>query len=216
MYWVADILLVAFLGLFLYRGIKKGFLNSTFNVVIPILNIVFGIATAFALVFFVFDWVGWLEDLQNAFYDFAQSLAGIVELLGLGVATVDIAHYLAIGIPTLILFIPMYAFWRFVSRQFERFVKWVRSKVLFFKILGSVLGGVINFAFAAVLVVGFYWLFASLDGSGLFTYTNDVLRSGYLTGLVYEYNPLFLLDIGAPGWLGETVGNIISGDFLYK
>ena len=110
--------------------------------------------------------------------------------------------------------IPMSALWRAIGRQLERFVKWVRSKWLFGKIIGGFLGCVVNLAFYGALVLGFYWLFAAVDGSGLFTYTNEVLRSGYLTGLIYKYNPLYL--IGEPGCYASIVASIINGSIFYQ
>ena len=214
MYWLADILLVFFLGLLLYRGIKKGFMNSTFTFVTTILDLVLGIGSAFAISFFVFPLLGWIQDLSIGLIDFAGSFASILKLLNMQdtITTAMLAEYLAIGISTLFLIAPMYFFWRWIDSLFQRFVNWVREKSGFFRVLGSILGGVINFAIGAVIVLGLFWAFASVDGSGLFTFTNDVLRSGYLTGIIYNNNPLYGF-LGEAGCFAEMVGNIISGNF---
>lgn len=218
MYIVADVLLVAFLGLLLYRGIKNGLTNSTLSFLFAILTIACGLGAAFAFSYFVLgEWLGWLQDMQLMLINFAQSFASILNLANIQLTTADLAYYMAIGFSTLILFIPFYALFRFFGRQWERFVRWVRSKSKFFKYTGSVLGGLVNFAFGLVLVLGFYAIFTVVDGSGLFSYTNEVLRSGHITGLIYQYNPLienefFDLNLGLEhGQFAETISNILNG-----
>lgn len=213
MYIVADILLVVFVGIFLYRGITKGFMNTTFTLVTAILWIALAAGLAFAIPYFVFDYFGWLKDFQVGLIDFAQKFMGIFSLIGIEMTVADLAHWMAIGICTLVLFIPFYIFFLWVGRKFEDFVRFVRVKSVFLRVVGSVLAAIINVAVAGALVLGFYWLFAVLDGSGLFTYTNEVLRSGYITRWVYEYNPLHDLLGMEPGCLAETVGNILKGNF---
>ena len=194
MYWLADILLVGFLGLFIYRGIKRGFITSSLAWLGTLLGIALGFGMAFAAVYFLFPLFGWAEDLTFAFYDFALSLMSIVDLIGLDIATIDLANYISIGVSTLILFIPMYALARFFGRQFARFLKWLRSKVLLVKIVGSILGGLMNTAFYGAIVFVAFCVIITLDRFGFLPFTNEVLRSGYITGLVYdlakEYNIL--------------------------
>ena len=216
MYLVADILLVLFLGLLVYRGIKYGFLTSTLGILsfIPfLLNIVLALGCAFAVSYFVFPLFGWIEDFKVGLIDFGNSFSGILKLLNVtSVTPEDIAEYTAIGISTLVLSVPFYIFWKWIHSLFQRLVKWVREKSGFFRVLGSVLGAVCNLAFGAVVVLGVFWAFASVDGSGAFTYTNEVLRSGYLTSLIYEYNPLYAF-LGDPGCYAVDFGNIIQGNF---
>ena len=224
MYIVADVLLVAFLGLLLYRGIKKGLTNSTLSFIFAILTFACGLGAAFAVTYFVLGdeglALGWLQDMQLMLINFAQSFASILNLANIQLTTADLAYYMAVGFSTLILFIPFYALFRFFNRQWERFVRWVRAKCKFFKYTGSVLGGLVNFALGLVLVLGFYTLFAVVDGSGLFSYTNEVLRSGHITGLIYQYNPLienefFDLNLGLEhGQFAETISNILNGYIL--
>lgn len=220
-YILADILLVAFLGLLVYRGIKKGLTNSTLSFIFGILTFACGLGAAFAFSYFVLgEWLGWLQDMQLMLINFAQSFASILNLANIQLTTADLAYYMAVGFSTIILFIPFYALFRFFCRQWERFVRWVRAKCKFFKYTGSVLGGLVNFALGLVLVLGFYTLFAVVDGSGLFSYTNEVLRSGHITGLIYEYNPLLVNDgpislgLLEHGQFAETISNILNGYIL--
>jgi hypothetical protein len=199
MYWLADILLVGFLGLFIYRGIKRGLITSSLAWLGVLLGIALGFGMSFAVVYFLFPLFGWAEDLTFAFYDFALSLMSIVNLIGLDITTMDLANYISIGISTLVLFIPMYALARFFGRQFARFLKWLRSKVLLIKIVGSILGGLVNAAFYGAIVFAAFCVIITLDGYGFLPFTNEVLRSGYITGLVYdlakEYNILSMLGL---------------------
>ena len=215
MFWVADILLVLYLALFLYRGIKRtGTLNSLLNFVKGFLAMIISIGAAFALSFFVFPMFGWIQDMQLGLLDFGHSFAGILKLLNMTdfITHEEIAFYTAIAICTIIMVIPMYFLFRWLLKQWDRFIMWIRKSSKVINIVGGIFGAIVNVAIGAVILLGFYWGFAALDGSGLFTWTNDVLRSGHLTGLVYEYNPLYSL-LGEPGCFAETIGNLIKGNF---
>lgn len=214
MFWVADILLVLYLALFLYRGIKRtGTLNSLLNFTKGLLAMIISIGAAFALSFFVFPMLGWIQDMQLGLLDFGHSFVGILKLAKITAIThEEIAFYTAVAICTIIMIIPMYFLFRWLLKQWDRFIMWIRKKSKLINIVGGTLGAIINLAVGAVILLGFYWFFAALDGSGMFTWTNDVLRSGRLTGLIFEYNPLYSF-LGEPGCLAETVGNLIKGNF---
>lgn len=214
MFWVADILLVLYLALFLYRGIKRtGTLNSLLNFVKGLLAMIISIGAAFALSFFVFPMLGWIQDMQLGLLDFGHSFAGILKLANITAIThEEIAFYTAVAICTVIMIVPMYFLFRWLLNLWDRLIMWIRKKSKLINIIGGTLGAIINLAVGAVILLGFYWGFAALDGSGLFTWTNDVLRSGHLTGLIFEYNPLYSF-LGEPGCFAETVGNLIKGNF---
>ena len=87
MFWVADILLVLYLALFLYRGIKRtGTLNSLLNFTKGLLAMIISIGAAFALSFFVFPMLGWIQDMQLGLLDFGHSFAGILKLANIAIA----------------------------------------------------------------------------------------------------------------------------------
>ena len=230
---VADILLVIFVGVFAYNGISKGFLNTTFTLVTAILCIVFALAFAFGLPFveYAFLKFGWISSFGDGLRGFAQDFMGVVKLinidleetfvslgieglLGINVAemgaTKVLADFLAILIGGLALFIPFYIFFLWLGRQFERFVRFVRAKCLFFRILGSVIGGVIHIGFAAAVVLGLYWLFGALSEVGLFANTYEAIKSGYITGLVCKFNPLN--DLLPTDWV-YGIADILKGNF---
>lgn len=210
MYLVVDILVLLFVGWMLYRGIKKGFMGTTFMLVTALLSIVLAIGFAFLVIYFVFTPLGWMHELRMGLIGFADGLNLIWNLIG--TTSYEGALYLAYAVAGIPLFIAFYIFFLWVERQFLRFCAWVRTKNKFFKIFGSVLGGVVNFAFAAVIVLGLFWAFAIVDGSGLFGFANESIRAAYLSGLIYENNPLYM--IMEHGALAETIGNIINGSFL--
>lgn len=237
MYWIADILMLAFVGVLLYRGIKMGFTNTFFTLFTAILWIVLALAFSAALVFFVLKPLGVMQDVSNAFYGAGDGLYSFFGSLGItgiqlpeleaidifagtGFDAVDIngyilAQYLGYLLFFVVFFIPLYIFFLWVGRQFERFVRWVRSKCGFLKIFGSVLGGLVNGAIACGIVLGVYWLVAAVNGSGLFTYTNQVLKAAPISGWIYDNNPLYNM-LGENGFLAETVGSILDGSFLNR
>ena len=229
--------MLAFVGVLLYRGIKIGFTNTFFTLFTAILWIVLALGFSAGLVMFVLKPLGVMQDVSNAFYGAGDSLYSFLGSLGVtgiqlpeleaidifagtGFDAVDvnayiIAQYLAYLLSIVILFVPLYIFFLWVGRQFERFVRWVRTRCGFLKVFGSVLGGIVNGALACVIVLGVYWLVAALNGSGLFDYTNQVLRAAPVSGLIYQHNPLYSI-IGENGCLAETVGSILNGSFLSK
>ncbi len=230
---VADILLLIFVGFFAYRGITKGFLNTTFTLVTAILWIVFALAFAFGLPFveYAFLKFGWINSFGDGLRGFALDFMGVFKLIGvdleetllslgieelLGIdivslgATKVLADFLAILISGLGLFIPFYIFFLWVGRQFERFVRFVRAKSLFFRILGSLIGGVIHIGFAGAVVLGLYWAFGAFSEIGLFANTYEAVKSGYITGIICKYNPLN--DLIATDWV-YTIGEILKGNF---
>ena len=214
MFLVADILLILYLALFIYRGIKRrGTLHAFIWIFSRILIVVLSIGAAFAIAFFVFPMLGLMQDFQLGLLDFGHSFAGILKLANItGITHEDIAYYTAIAITTVVLTIPMCFLFRWLINLCGRYFEWLRESSLFVNIFFGFINAVINVAIGGAIALAFFWFVAAVDGSGLFTYTNDVFRAGYLTGLVYEYNPLYAF-LGEHGSLAETVGNIISGNF---
>ena len=78
----ADILLVAFVGFFAYRGITRGFVNGVFTFITAILWLVLALAFAFGLPFaeYAFLKLGWMSGFGDGLRGFAQEFMGIFEL----------------------------------------------------------------------------------------------------------------------------------------
>lgn len=209
MYFVADVFVIAFLCFMLYRGIKKGFINTFFTLVTALLWIALAAGISFALMYFVYRPLGWMRDISVAFSGAGEGLSGILELVPIEVE--DFNKYLAYVVVGIIQFVPLYVFTLWVGKKWAQFIDFARAKALWFKIIDSVLGGVVNFAIFAVLVLGFFWVAGVLNGSGLFSYTNQVLKSAPLMHLVYDNNPLYM--IAENGAYAETVANILNGIF---
>lgn len=193
----------------LYRGIKKGFINTFFTLVTALLWIALAAGISFALMYFVYRPLGWMRDISVAFSGAGEGLSGILELVPIEVE--DFNKYLAYVVVGVIQFVPLYVFTLCVGKKWAQFIDFARAKALWFKIIDSVLGGVVNFAIFAVLVLGFFWVAGVLNGSGLFSYTNQVLKSAPLMHLVYDNNPLYM--IAENGAYAETVANILNGIF---
>ena len=216
MYWLVDVVVILFVVLMVYRGIKKGFMNTFFTLVTAILWIALAAGVSFALMYFVYRPLGWMNELAVVFSGVGEAIASVASLVSSELPATfadDAAKYFTYGLLGVLQFIPLYIFFLWVGRKWEHFVEWVREKVAFLKVFGSVLGGLVNLALAAVIVCGFFWLVGALDGSGLFSYTNEVLRAAPLSHYIYEYNPLYQLGLGGPGSLVDVVKPIIDGNF---
>lgn len=214
MYWIVDVVVILFVAVMVYRGVKKGFMNTFFTLITAFLWIALAAGASFALMYFVYRPLGWMHELTVVFSGVGEAAAGIMALFGDVSATFadEFSKYFAYVILGVLQFIPLYMIFLWVGRRWEAFVEWVRGKVAFLKIFGSILGGVVNLALAAVVVLGFFWLVAALDGSGLFTYTNEVLRAAPLSHYIYEYNPLYQIGLGGHGSLVEVVKPFLDGN----
>lgn len=209
MYYVADVLVIAFIAFMLYRGIKKGFINTFFTLVTALLWIVLAAGISFVLAYFVYRPLGWMQDLAVAFSGAGEGLSGILAMVGIEVETFN--TILAYAVVCIVQFIPLYIFTLWVGKKWAQFIDFARRKALWFKIIDSTLGGLVNFAICAVLVLGVFWVAGVLCGSGLFDYTNEVLSSAPLSHLIYDNNPLYM--IAEKGAFAETVSNILNWTF---
>lgn len=209
MYFVADVIVIAFIAFMLYRGIKKGFINTFFTLVTALLWIVLAAGISFALMYFVYSPLGWMHDIAVAFSGAGEGLSGILDMVGIEVEAFNL--YLAYAVVGIIQFVPLYVFTHWVGKKWAQFINFARRKALWFKIIDSTLGGLVNFAICAVFVLGFFWVVGVLEGSGLFGYTHEVLSSAPFSHLIYDNNPLYMIaDRGA---FAETVANILNGTF---
>ncbi len=210
MYIVVDIIVLLFIGWMLYRGIKRGFMGTTFTLITAILSIAFAAGFAFGVTYLVFRPLGLLDELRMGLLGFSEGLNLIWGLMNK--TSYDGALYLAYAVSCIPLFIAFYIFFLWLEKQFMRFCAWVRKKVGFLKVVSIILGGVINLAIAGGIVLGLFWVFAIVDGSGLFSFANESIKAAYVSGFIYEHNPLYL--IMGHGELAATVANIINGNFL--
>ena len=233
---IADILFIAFIGIFAYRGISRGFINGMFTFVTAILWLVLALGISFALPFveLAFLKFGWMSGFGDGLRGLAQDFMGVIQLIGLDLASIlsslegilgvsvaevgevkVLADLLAVLISGIALFIPWYIFFLWVGRQFERFVRFVRAKSLFFRILGSLIGGLINIAFSGAIVFGLYFVFYSFSEYGLFAHTYEAVKSGYVTGpLVRLITPVFeMISAMLPSDLFYTISELLKGNF---
>lgn len=211
MYWLADVLVIAFILVMLIRGIKKGFLNTTFTLVTAIKWIALAGGLTFVTIWFVLQPLGWIRELQFYMLKVIGETNALFELIGM--ESEDIALYLAYGVCGLTLFIPFYVLSLWIGKLFEKLVDFIRSKCSFLRVLGSIVGGLVNFAIASVIVIGLFWVVSAVDGSGVFDFTNEVLKSAPLSSLLYNNNPLEMIGLGGHGCYAEIVKSIVSGDF---
>ena len=135
MYFVADVLVIAFLCFMLYRGIKKGFINTFFTLVTALLWIALAAGISFALMYFVYKPLGWMHDIAVAFSGAGEGLSGILEMAGIEVEAFN--TYLAYVVVGVIQFVPLYVFMLWVGKKWAQFIDYARANALWFTIIDS-------------------------------------------------------------------------------
>ncbi len=213
MYYVADVLVIAFIAFMLYRGIKKGFINTFFTLITALLWIVLAAGISFVLAYFVYRPLGWMQDMAVAFSGAGEGLSGLLSTFGMSAITPEnVSLILAYAVVCVVQFVPLYIFMLWVGKKWAQFIDFARHKALWFRIIDSTVGGIVNFAICAVLVLGFFWVVGVVNGSGLFKYSNEVLSAAPFSHLIYDNNPLYM--IADKGAFAETVAGILNGDMI--
>lgn len=186
MYILLDlaILLLLFVGVF--RGIKKGFFNTSYGLIGSLLVIVFGAAFAGVLTVLVLK-LGLIADLQYGFINLIGETNGLFE--SLKITSEQVAYWLAIGIVFIVCFIISYVIMLYLNKGFLRLMEEARENVVF-RVIDSFVGLVVNVALVGGLVLGVFGLVHGFNAHNLLTSFDEVIRACPLSGLIYEVNPL--------------------------
>lgn len=181
MYWLADVAIILLVLLMAIFGWKKGFSNTAggfFAVLIALALAGFG---AFLLVTNPFEKWGWVETLTESFYNMLGGENTLFEKIGM--TCEQVSKYLAQGVLGLVAFIVCYIISTLLMWLIRKFLNYCR-KFIAFKYLDSILGIVIDVAFAAVIIIGFMCVVRLCPG--VFKVTSETLQAAKISNIIYK------------------------------
>lgn len=181
MYWLADVAIILLVLLMAIFGWKKGFSNTAggfFAVLIALALAGFG---AFLLVTNPFEKWGWIETLTESFYNMLGGENTLFEKIGM--TCEQVSKYLAQGVFGLGAFIVCYIISTLLMWLIRKFLNYCREFIAF-KYLDSILGVVIDVAFAAVIIVGFMCVVRLCPG--VFKITSETLQAAKISNIIYK------------------------------
>ncbi len=181
MYWLADVAIILLVLLMAIFGWKKGFSNTAggfFAVLIALALAGFG---AFLLVKNPFEKWGWVETLTESFYNMLGGENTLFEKIGM--TCEQVSKYLAQGVLGLVAFIVCYIISTLLMWLIRKFLNYCR-KFIAFKYLDSILGIVIDVAFAAVIIIGFMCVVRLCPG--VFKVTSETLQAAKISNIIYK------------------------------
>lgn len=181
MYWLADVAIILLVLLMAIFGWKKGFSNTAggfFAVLIALALAGFG---AFLLVKNPFEKWGWIETLTESFYNMLGGENTLFEKIGM--TCEQVSKYLAQGVLGLVAFIVCYIISTLLMWLIRKFLNYCR-KFIAFKYLDSILGIVIDVAFAAVIIIGFMCVVRLCPG--VFKVTSETLQAAKISNIIYK------------------------------
>lgn len=181
MYWLADVAIILLVLLMAIFGWKKGFSNTAggfFAVLIALALAGFG---AFLLVTNPFEKWGWIETLTESFYNMLGGENTLFEKIGM--TCEQVSKYLAQGVLGLVAFIVCYIISTLLMWLIRKFLNYCR-KFIAFKYLDSILGIVIDVAFAAVIIIGFMCVVRLCPG--VFKVTSETLQAAKISNIIYK------------------------------
>ena len=186
MYILIDILVIAFVLGFIIYGAKRGFFESTINVVLVIACIGgAGLLSVLTVSSLFVKW-GWL----NETIDWVMGLLGYSKIAGVDAVMVLVATYLAYGI----LIILCFAIYNIILQLLRKLILKISKKCRRCKLIGffdNFLGALVNAAITIGLVLAVMAFFNTfLEGQILFKGINEALLATDVLSYVYEFNPL--------------------------
>ena len=186
MYFIVDIIAIAFVLVLALLGLKLGFFKSTVDVVLVLAFFAGAAVGAFFTVTKLFEaQFGWVTELQSVI----APMLGDSKISG-GQAIVDIvAYFIGLGILILITFILYLVILNIVRKLIIKLSELI-NKLVLFAFIDKLLGFTVNLAASAGIVIGFMAVVHSLAPLGLLTYLNEVFLASEVLSLFYEINPL--------------------------
>lgn len=185
MYFLIDIIAIAFvLGLSLY-GLKIGFFKSTVDVALVIVFFAVSGALAYLTVLLLDKNFGWVTEIQSVLVN----LLGNSKITG-GQEIVEIvAYFVGYGILVLIFFIGYIILTNWLRKLLVKLFEKI-NKFALFGFVDKLLGFTINLAFSLGLVVCLMAVIYALSQKGILVYSNEVLLASEVLSLLHDVNPL--------------------------
>ncbi|MBR3804855.1 MAG: CvpA family protein [Clostridia bacterium] len=193
MYFLVDVIAIAFVLFFTLYGLKAGFTKSTLDVVL-VLGCVAG---AGLLAYFCAVWftkIGWTNEFQSVIL----RLFGNSKISGAQPIIEKVCYWIAFAFFVLISFIVCYIVLSLLRKLLVSLIKKFNGLAVF-GVLDKVLGVTVNLAVTAGIVLCLMALFFALAKSGKYAYGDEVLRASEVLSHVHKINPLNSIFAGIFG-----------------
>lgn len=185
MYILVDIIVVLLLVIAVWRGVKKGFFNTSFGLVGSL--IVIALALLIAAVFtYVFHKLGAIDQIKLAFLKLIGENNGFLKMLH--VTNERVAYYIALAIIGLPCFIVAYVLMLLVNKSFISFIEDCRGNTVF-RVIDSTVGVIVNFALVAVVIYLSFAIVHACNAKNVLTSVDEVLRACPISNFIYNHNP---------------------------
>lgn len=186
MYFLVDIIAVAFIILLSLLGLKLGFYKSLIDVVLVIGFFAgAGVGAFFTVTMVIEPYLGWVTELQSV----VLTILGNSKIPGTQEFIVTASYWISIGLLTFLLFIVYLIILNFVRKLIGKLFEFI-NKLALFGFIDKLLGFVVNLAVSVGLVLLLTSLIYCLAPYGILTYSHEVLLSSEVLSLIYEANPL--------------------------
>ena len=186
MYFLVDIIALAFIILLSLLGLKLGFFKSLVDVVLVVAFFAgAGVGAYFTVDKLIEPSLGWATELKAVIIP----LLGNSKISG-GQEIVEIvAEYISLGLLTFLLFIPYLIVANVIRKLIVKLFSFI-NKVALFGFLDKLLGFTLNLSVSVGIVLALCSLVYCLAPLGILTYSEEVLLSSEVLSLIYETNPL--------------------------
>jgi uncharacterized membrane protein required for colicin V production len=186
MYFIIDVIAIAFILVLSLLGLKLGFFKSTIDVVLVLVFFAAAAGGAYLTVAFLFEpEFGWVTELQSII----TPMLGNSKISGGQEIIETVAYWIGLAALTLITFI----FYLIICNLIRKFIIKISecvNKLVLFAFIDKLLGFAVNLAASAGIVIALMAVVHSLAPLGILTYFNEVFLASEVLSLFYEINPL--------------------------
>ena len=185
MYFLVDIIALAFILVLSLIGLKLGFFKSTVDVVLVLVFFAgAGVGAYFLSTYFLEPRFGWITELQKVYVN----LLGNSKISG-GQAIIETtAYWLSLGSLVLVLFIILSIVLNIVRKLIVKLFDLINRCVIL-GFIDKLLGFIVNLAVSTALILFVMAVIYCLAQFGILSHSHEVLLSSELLSLVYEVNP---------------------------
>ncbi len=186
MYFIVDIIAIAFVLVLSLLGLKLGFFKSTVDVVLVLVFFAGAAVGAYFTVDLLFEGqFGLVTELQSVIVPMLgnSKISGGQEIVEI------VAYYLGLALLVFITFIIYLVILNIVRKLIIKLSELV-NKIVLFAFVDKLLGFAVNLAASAGIVIAFMAVVHSLAPLGILTYLNEVFLASEVLSLFYEINPL--------------------------
>ena len=204
MYLLVDLAVVLLLFFAVWRGIKKGFFQTSYGIIGSLLVIAFSVALSAIIVLIVYK-LGAIDGLKFAIVKVIGETNGLFEKLN--VTSEQVAYYIALGLIAIVAFIISYPIMLLAHKKFLEFTDNCRDNIVF-RVADSTVGVIVNTALCVGVILGAFAIINAFASSGMLNGCDEVLRACPISNIIYEKNPLneILLNTN----IAQTIANALN------